>query len=139
MALLKIKFLKKNFGFVEDYMDTSAISGIPYLPIMITESSARHYRQKNPPLSREIIDASRISGIEEDYSLAQFTGHLHANVNLYDNYIDIFYIKFASPLSEHGFMYYNYYLIDSLQVDGRKTYKLRFHPKMKSAPVLDGV
>lgn len=136
--LLKIKFLKKNFGFVEDYMDTSAISGIPYLPIMITESSARHYRQKDPPLSREIIDASRISGIEEDYSLAQFTGHLHANVNLYDNYIDIFYIKFASPLSEHGFMYYNYYLIDSLQVDGRKTYKLRFHPKMKSAPVLDG-
>lgn len=136
--LLKIKFLKKNFGFVEDYMDTSALSGIPYLPVMITESSARHYRQKNPPLSREIIDASRISGIEEDYSLAQFTGHLHANVNLYDNYIDIFYIKFASPLSEHGFMYYDYYLIDSLQVDGRKTYKLRFHPKMKSAPVLDG-
>lgn len=136
--LLKNKLLKKNFGFVEDYMDTSAISGIPYLPIMITESTARCYKRKNPPLSREIIDASRISGIEEDYSLAQFTGHLHANVNLYENYIDIFYIKFASPLNEHGFMYYNYYLIDSLQMDGRKTYKLRFHPKMKSAPVLDG-
>ena len=135
---LKNKLLKKNFGFVEDYMDTSAISGIPYLPIMITESNARYYKSKNPPLSREIIDASRISGIEEDYSLAQFTGHLHANVNLYDNYMDIFNIKFASPLNEHGFMYYNYYLIDSLQLDGRKTYKLRFHPKMKSAPVLDG-
>jgi len=135
---LKNKLLQKNFGFVEDYMDTSAISGMAYLPIMITESSARYYKRKNPPLSREIIDASRISGIEEDYSLAQFTGHLHANVNLYDNYLDIFYIKFASPLNEHGFMYYNYYLIDSLQMDGRKTYKLRFHPKMKSAPVLDG-
>lgn len=136
--LLENKLLKKNFGFVEEYMDTSAISGIPYLPIMITESNARYYKRKNPPLSREIIDASRISGIEEDYSLAQFTGHLHANVNLYDNYIDIFYVKFASPLNEHGFMYYNYYLIDSLHMEGRKTYKLRFHPKMKSAPVLDG-
>ena len=135
---LEAKILKKNFGFMEDYMDTSAISGIPYLPIMITESNARCYKRKNPPLSREIIDASRISGVEEDYSLAQFTGHLHANVNLYDNFIDIFYVKFASPLNEHGFMYYNYYLIDSLQVEGRKTYKLRFHPKMKSAPVLDG-
>ncbi len=135
---MQTKILKKNFGFVENYMDTSAISGIPYLPIMITESNARYYKRKNPPLSREIIDASRISGIEEDYSLAQFTGHLHANVNLYDNFIDIFYVKFASPLNEHGFMYYNYYLIDSLQMDGRKTYKLRFHPKMKSAPVLDG-
>lgn len=135
---LKTKLLKKNFGFVEEYMDTSAISGIPYLPIMISESNARYYKRKNPPLSREVIDASRISGVEEDYSLAQFTGHLHANVNLYDNYIDIFYVKFASPLNEHGFMYYNYYLVDSLQIDGRKSYKLRFHPKMKSAPVLDG-
>lgn len=136
--LLKIKMLKKNFGFVEDYMDTSAISGIPYLPVMITESNARYYMQKEPPLSREVIDASRISGIKEDYSLAQFTGHLHANINLYDNFIDIFHIKFASPLNEHGFMYYDYYLVDSLKIDGRKTYKLRFHPKMKSAPVLDG-
>lgn len=135
---LQNKILKKNFGFVEEYMDTSAISGIPYLPIMITESNARFYKRKNPPLSREVIDASRISGIEEDYSLAQFTGHLHANVNLYDNFIDIFYIKFASPLNDHGFMYYNYYLVDSLEINGRKTYKVRFHPKGKSTPVLDG-
>lgn len=133
-----IKFVKKNFGFITDYMDTSAVSGQPYLPVMISESSARYYKQKDPAISREVILASRISGIEEDLSLAQFTGHLHAKINLYDNYLDIFYIKFASPLSDHGFMYYNYYLIDSVHVDGRKYYKLRFHPKMASAPVLDG-
>ncbi len=136
--ILQNKILHKNFGFVKDYMDTSVVSGIPYLPIMITESNSRFYKRKNPPLSREVIDASRISGVDERYSLAQFTGHLHANVNLYDNFIDIFNIRFASPLNEHGFMYYNYYLIDSLQIEGRKTYKLRFHPKAKSTPVLDG-
>ena len=136
--ILKNKAVKKNFGFVEQYMDTSALSGRAYLPIMITESAARFYKRKNPPLSREVLEASRISGIEEDYSLAQFTGHLHANVNLYNNFIDIFAVKFVSPLNDHGFVYYNYYLIDSLHIDGRKTYKLRFHPKMKSTPVLDG-
>ena len=135
---LQNRMLQKNFGFVADYMDTSSVSGVPYLPIMITESSARFYKRKNPPLNREIIDASRISGVEEDYSLAQFTGHLHANVNLYSDFIDIFYVKFASPLNSHGFMYYNYYLVDSLHIDGRKTYKVRFHPKGKSTPVLDG-
>jgi hypothetical protein len=35
-------------------------------------------------------------------------------------------------------MYYNYYLVDSLEINGRKTYKVRFHPKGKSTPVLDG-
>jgi hypothetical protein len=134
----KNKTMQKNFGFIFESIDTSIISGRAFLPIMITESKAKYYHSKNPSVSREIIEASRISGIQEDYSLAQFTGHIHAKVNFYDNYIDVFNVKFASPLCDHGNIFYNYFLIDSLNIDNRKTYKIRFHPKMKSAPVLDG-
>lgn len=134
----KNKKLQQNFGFIFEHMDTSVITGKAYLPVMISEASADYYYRKSPALSREIVKASRISGIEEDYTLAQFTGHLHVNVNLYDNYIDIFEVRFASPLSDHGLMFYKYYLVDSLNIDGRKTYKIRFHPKSFSTPVLDG-
>src|SRR5699024_6217629 len=47
-------------------------------------------------------------------------------------------VNFASPLSEHGLMYYKYFLVDSVQKEGRKIYKIRFHPKGKSTPVFDG-
>ncbi len=134
----KNKKLQKNFGFIFDHIDTSVVTGKAYLPVMISEASADYYFRKSPSLSREIVKASRISGIEEDYTLAQFTGHLHANFNLYDNYIDIFEVRFASPLSDHGLMYYKYFLVDSMQIEGRKTYKIRFHPKSFSTPVLDG-
>lgn len=134
----KNKKLQKNFGFIFEHMDTSVVTGKAYLPVMISEASADYYYRKSPALSREIVKASRISGIEEDYTLAQFTGHLHGNVNLYDNYIDIFEVRFASPLSDHGLLYYKYYLVDSMNIDGRKTYKIRFHPKAFSTPVLDG-
>ncbi len=134
----KSKKLQQNFGFIFNHMDTSVITGKAYLPVMISEASADFYYRKSPSLSREIVRASRISGIEEDYTLAQFTGHLHVNVNLYDNYIDIFEVRFASPLSEHGLLYYKYFLVDSMNIDGRKTYKIRFHPKSFSTPVLDG-
>lgn len=134
----KNKKLQQNFGFIFEHMDTSVITGKAYLPVMISEASADYYYRKSPSLSREIVKASRISGIEEDYTLAQFTGHLHVNVNLYDNYIDIFEVRFASPLSDHGLMFYKYFLVDSLNIDGRKTYKIRFHPKSFSTPVLDG-
>lgn len=130
--------LQKNFGFIFEHMDTSVITGKAYLPVMISEASADYYFRKSPALSREIVKASRISGIEEDYTLAQFTGHLHVNINLYENYIDIFEVRFASPLSDHGLLFYKYYLVDSLQVKGRKIYKIRFHPKSFSTPVLDG-
>lgn len=132
------KRLQRDFGFIFQYMDTSTLNGKAYLPLMISEASADYYYRRSPHLSREIIRASRISGIEQDQTLAQFTGHLHANVNLYDNYIDIFDVQFPSPLSDHGLLYYKYYLVDSLYKNGRKTYKLRFHPKNTGTPVLDG-
>lgn len=134
----KNKKLQKNFGFIFNHMDTSVITGKAYLPVMISESSADYYFRKSPPLSREIVKASRISGIEEDYTLAQFTGHLHVNINLYDNFIDVFEVRFASPLADHGRMFYKYFLVDSMNIEGRKTYKIRFHPKAFSTPVLDG-
>ena len=130
--------LQKNFGFVFNHMDTSVVTGKAYLPVMITESVSDYYFRKSPAVSREVVRASRIAGIEEDYTLAQFTGHMHGKVNFYDNYIDIFDVRFASPLSDHGRLFYKYYLVDSLQIDGRKTYKIRFHPKAFSTPVLDG-
>lgn len=132
------KKMQKNFGFVFDNIDTSLITGKPYLPVAITESISRYYHRKSPSVTKEVLEAVRISGIEEDYSMAQFTGQLHSNVNFYDNYIDIFGINFASPISSQGLAFYKYFLVDSMQVEGSKIYKMRFHPKGYSTPVLDG-
>lgn len=134
----KNKKLQKNFGFVFNYMDTSVITGKAFLPVMISETSADCYYRRSPRLNREIINASRISGIKEDYTIAQFTGRMHVDVNFYENYLSIFEVRFASPLSDHGLLYYKYFLVDSLYKDGRKIYKMRFHPKGVSTPVLDG-
>lgn len=134
----KTKRFQKNFGFVLNYVDTSVINGKPYLPLMISEAYANYYHQRSPRVDREVVNASRISGIEEDYSLAQFTGHLHANVNLYDNYISLFDIRLVSPLADYGTLYYRYFLIDSLNIEGRKVYQLRFHPRNVTLPVFDG-
>lgn len=132
------KQLLKNFGFVLNYVDTSSVTGKSYLPIMISETSSHYYQEALPPLTREVIKASRISGVNDDSSVAQFTGNLYASINLYNNYVDLFDVHFASPLSAHGHLYYKYYLVDSLQVEGRKTYTIRFHPKSFSTPVFDG-
>jgi len=133
------KKLNRNFGFVWERMDTSAITGKPYLPVMISESTADYYHRPSPLFRREVIKASRISGVQEDYSLAQFTGQLNVNINLYDSFINAFGIRLASPLSETGTLYYKYFLVDSLQNEGGKIYKIRFHPRTAvTAPVLDG-
>lgn len=134
---IKNKTFLKNFGFVFDYMDTSSVSGQTFLPIMISESKSHFYHQSNPEDSKEIIHASRISGVD-NAQLAQFTGNMHIKTNFYDDFINIFDVQIPSPISDFN-VYYNYYLIDSLNVEGRKTYLIRFHPsKYISSPAFDG-
>lgn len=134
----KNKKLQKNFGFIFDHMDTSVINGKPFLPVMITEANANYYYRKSPRLEREVINASRVSGIKENFTLAQFTGKMHVDANFYDNYMELFEVRFTSPLATQGLLFYKYFLVDSLQMEGRKIYKIRFHPKGHSVPVLDG-
>ena len=133
------RLIRKNFGFVFDYMDTSVVSGQPYLPVMISETKARRYHSSSPDIDRENIIASRISGLNEDNAVSQFTGSMHLKTNFYNNFINAFNVQIPSPLSSNGSVYYDYYLIDSLSVEGRKTWKIRFHPgKGVSSSVFDG-
>lgn len=133
------KFLPKDFKFVYDYMDTSVVSGMSFLPVLISETTSKYYHRKDPPSNRELIKATRISGVDNNPVLAQFTGNMYVKTNFYDNFINIFQVEIPSPLSSSGMTYYNYYLVDSLKIEGRKTYKIRFHPsKWVSSPTFDG-
>ena len=137
--IIEKSFLKRHLGFVMDYRDTSAVTGKSYIPIMISETISRKYHSLDPDVDKEIIEASRISGLEQDNVLRQFTGSYLLETNFYRGQITVFNLDVPSPASALGHAFYNYYLVDSLQVEGRKTYTLRFHPKaLVTSPVLDG-
>ena len=131
---------EKKFDFVFDYIDTSAVSGVPYLPVMISETVADKHHSSNPELNTEKVEANRISGVNPDLNLlSQFTGSMHLKVNFYNDFINAFDVQFPSPIMPAAMLYYNYYIIDSLQLDGRKTLVVRYHPKkFISTPTFDG-
>lgn len=137
---LRSKRFLKDFGFVFDYIDTSVVSGVPYLPAMISESVVERRHSTSPDLDNETMLANRISGINPDHNmLSQFTGSMHLRVNFYRPFINSFDVEFPSPIQNGGLLYYNYFIVDSLQMDGRKTYVVRYHPKRGiSTPALDG-
>ena len=137
--IIEKSFLKRPLGFVLDYRDTSAVTGKSYIPLLMSETVSRKYHGLEPAVDREIIEASRISGLEQDNLLRQFSGSYLLKTNFYRSQIAVFNLDVPSPASGAGHAFYNYFLVDSLQVDGRKTYTLRFHPKaLVTSPVLDG-
>ncbi len=125
----------KPFSFVFDNIDSTAEK--PYLPIFMTESVSRYYYRGDPPGKREVIEASKVSGVKNQ-SVSQFLGDMYQNVNVYDNYINIFEKNFISPIADFGRTFYNYYLIDSVQIDGRNCFEIRFMPRRKQELTFDG-
>lgn len=137
--IMRVPVLKKNLGFIMEFADTSVVTGKATFPFMISESRSELYHSKERGINKEKIIANRISGFQEDNTISQFTGAFLLKTNFYDSSIDIFKVRIPNPIAESSHILYNYYLVDSLEVEGRKTYVLRFHPKkLVTSPTFDG-
>lgn len=120
--------LFKPIKFVFDNVDSVYSGEKPSLPIFITESLSDLYFRSNPTLKKEVIKASKVTGIENT-SITSVMGDMYQNINIYDNNILVFGKDFVSPISDNGFFYYKYYLEDSLFIGNTRCYQIRFKSK----------
>ena len=125
---MREKKLFKPIKFVFDNVDSTNSDEKPSLPIFIVESISDLYYRTNPTLKKEIIKASKITGIENT-SISSVMGDMYQNINIYDNNILVFNKQFTSPISDNGFFYYKYYLEDSLFIGNTWCYHIRFKSK----------
>jgi len=129
--------LLKPFSFIFDNIDSSNAKEKPYLPIFMTESLSDFYYRKNPKTRNEYIKASKVAGVQNE-SVSQFMGDMYQNVNIYDNTIIVFGKNFISPINDNALLFYKFYLIDSMVIDGHKCYQLQFKPKRKQELTFTG-
>lgn len=130
----------KNRGLVKkldmDGFVDSTDQGV-ILPIMLTETLSDYYFNKNPRQKKEVIKASRVTGVD-NLQVGQFLGDMYFDVNVYDNYLKLFNKDFISPIANFGKAHYRYYMIDTVDVQERRCYQIKFFPKHKGEPVFIG-
>lgn len=137
--ITKLPVLKPTLEPITACKDTSVETGVSFYPVLLSETISQLYHTSDPDLDKEIIEANHISGVEADNFLTQYSGNYLLNANLYKDNIALFNLQVPSPIAAYGHAFYDYYLIDSLYFDGRKTYTLRFHPKpIVTSPTFDG-
>lgn len=134
---LQNRKLFKPFEFVFHYVDTSTINGKSYLPVFITETMSDVYFRRSPRARKEIVTASKISGLENE-SVSQFLGNFSLEVKIYKDYIDLFEKHFVSPIADFAIDYYKYYLVDSAFIDNRWCYHIMFKPRRKQELTFTG-
>jgi Family of unknown function (DUF5686)/CarboxypepD_reg-like domain len=132
--LKEIRFLRP-FGFVLNNVDTTEEK--PFLPIFLTETISDYFVQTKPARYKEIIKASRTSGVDNE-SVSKLLGGMYQNVNVYHNFIPVFDKQFVSPISDNGDAYYKYRVTDTQYISGRRYYHLVFTPKRKGENTFEG-
>ncbi len=126
----------KPIQFIFENVD-STTSEKAYLPLFITETLSDFFFRKNPKAHREYIQASQVSGIENS-SVSQFLGDMYQNINVYENYVNVFGRNFISPISDRGLFSYDYRLSDSAWIGNTWCYKIKFKPKRKAETTFQG-
>lgn len=127
---LENKKILKPINFIFKYIDSTNVKEKPYLPAFITETTSQLFYNRNPVANKEIIKGTKLSGFKNN-SISQFMGDMYQDYDIYKNSSVLFGEDFISPLNNNITVYYRYYLIDSMNINGHYCYQIQFKPKHK--------
>ena len=128
---------RKRSELIADIPDSTDFNG--YIPVLLSEAVLHRYHSLEPAVDKEVFEASRISGLDQQNILRQFTGSSTLRMNFYRDIIPVLNISVPSPASSAGHVFYNYNLVDTLSLGGRKTYSIVFYPKkLITSPTFEG-
>jgi hypothetical protein len=122
---------KGKFGFINNYVDTSAITGAQILNISLKERLSKTISKPNSKGIKHIILASRNVGIDDNFNqenIRKFLEDILRDINIFGDDITLMQNKFVSPLSSIGANYYKYYITDTIDIAGEKCIELSFLP-----------
>ncbi len=129
-----VRMWKKKFKFIEEFVDTSKVSGAPILPVTTDERVETHYYNKDKNLTRVVTEAEKHSGLDDmmpDDVVAMLKKEVFPELDLMEDNIYLYRKKFVSPTSSFGPTFYKYYILDTLNLsDGNKYIDLGFAPAL---------
>lgn len=124
------KGLWKSLRFLQQYMDTTGI--YPSLTLSFREQKGREFYQRKPRREKKVVDRKRIFGLESVFSTGTIAQNMEAvfkDVDLYDDNMNLLFNRFVSPVSSSlAVSYYQYYIMDTIMMDGDSVIDLAFVP-----------
>ena len=125
------KALRPITKIIDDLEMIAGEDGTPMLPVFFSESISDYYVNNNPKKTKEIVKASKVTGIGMDDGsfLTQIIGPTFQEYNFYKNWLTILDKSFISPIASSWKNYYHYYLIDTLSIDGNVCFRMDIEPK----------
>ena len=117
--------------WIDEYADTSLLTGRRVLPVSIKETVARDYYSSNPDAHKQVIIGLKSAGIDEHIdqeNIKKVLDDFMGEVDIFQNDVTLLTNRFVSPLSRIAVDFYKYYLNDTVMLDGERCAVLSFVP-----------
>ncbi len=119
LGLLDFKLdTARRFGFINEYMDTSALSGRNVLNLTVKEKLSDHYFRRDPAAEKEVVRAVSRHGIDDlandDESVQTLISDVFREVDIYDSDVAMLRTRFPSPLGRVAVDFYKFFLTDTV-------------------------
>lgn len=122
----------KKFSFIKEYIDTSALTGVPILNVAMREKASQVNYRQNPESEKEYVKGLRNAGMDDfldKESMQTFYEDVMREIDVYSNDITLLQTRFVSPLSRIAPDFYKFYLSDTVDIDSVKCVELTFVPR----------
>jgi hypothetical protein len=139
-ALMNGRFFKM-YRFM---LDTVQQAGRPMtlFPAYVSEKLSQNYYRKDPSKSIRILNAQKEVNVMKFIDTAGLDIYLNRlygnNIDLYDNNIFIISNQFLSPIADHAPDFYKFFIVDTIQHEGKKLIEVSFTPRNQGDLLFEG-
>ena len=136
------KRLLRPYKFLFEHPDTTAGDTSRYYPIYLEEKLTDNYYERKPEHHRQNILAEKkvdYGDLVDTKGLSSYVNALLADVDIYDNNILLFTNQFLSPLAGSAPTYYEFFLGDTVVINGERLVRLNFQPRNPDDLLLRGM
>ncbi|MEO1655142.1 MAG: DUF5686 family protein, partial [Bacteroidota bacterium] len=137
----KRKIVQKVQQAIDTLGGLTGEDGEPLIPLFLSETISKFYYRNNPERVKEEVIKNKIEGVGlgPNTPLNQILGSSFQEYNFYKNWMKVLEKDFVSPLADGWRLYYEYYLADSMMIDGRFCYKIEVYPKSEQDLSFEGL
>lgn len=124
--------IMRKYAFLFENMDTTKVEGKAVLPIYLKETMTDRYWNREPERSKAVVKAEKRVSFEEyidDQGITTYLNYLYSDIDLYANNIMVLSNMFLSPIADGAPLYYEFFIMDTLQVGDDRLVKLAFVPR----------
>ena len=138
----KNKAMFKNYQFLFQEQDSTAIGGKNLLPFYMEEKISQNYYRKSPYAKKEVVEASKQVKYNENFvdneGLTQYFNRMYEDIDIYDNNISMLGNQMLSPIADGAPAYYKFFITDTVKDAVPQLIELSFTPRNKTDLLFEG-